>query len=474
VSSRRTLSIRARLVIAYAAVAAVVLGTSFAVLQWRLHVAVRSVVDEDLLDDARAMGGFVDRGDVAGFAAGEATMRAARGTTNAADFFLLRDAAGHVAAGFAPGEVRFDAGAARALAPGEAQFANVRIPGQAGRFRRVILAREPRPGERWYVEALRSQATTDRLLARFGEGLLAAAVLGSAVAAAGGLLLAQLAFRPFAALIADAAAIAADPLARRLRDPGTGDELAALTAVLNESLDRVAAGVASVRRFVHDASHELRTPLASLRLGSEALLRAELPVEARELAEGNLEEIERLARLVDDLLVLARAEGEGPAPSPSRVDAAELLGFVAERVRPLAEAAAVALEVAAPPPGAALVAGDRDALVRLLWNLLDNAVKYTPAGGRVRLAAARAADKVRIAVEDTGAGVAPEDLPRLGERFFRGTRGREGGGPPGTGLGLAIARAIARRHGGGLDVESEVGRGTRVIVTLPEAPAAAG
>src|SRR5207247_110197 len=118
-------------------------------------------------------------------------------------------------------------------------------------------------------------------LESFGRGLALAAVLGSVVAALGGLVVARVAFSPFAALVADAQAISPEDLALRLRDPGTGDELARLTAVLNDLLGRVAAGVESMRRFTHDASHELRTPLQALRLGGEALLRRkDLPEDA--------------------------------------------------------------------------------------------------------------------------------------------------------------------------------------------------
>jgi two-component system OmpR family sensor kinase len=456
------LSIRARLVAAYAIVLAGVLGTTFGLLQWRLRVGVRGVLDEDIGDDARAMAGFVDRGDTAGFIAAEATMRAARGENPASDLVVLRDARGVVIGGAKEAEPAFDAAAAAALAPGALDFRNVRIPGRHGRFRVVTLAREPRPGERRYVQVFRSLGYTDRMLERFAQGFIAAAVLGSVLAAAGGLLLLRVAFRPFAALVADARAISPEDLERRLRDPGTGDELARLTAVLNGLLDRVSEGVASVRRFVHDASHEIRTPLASLRLGSEALLRGDLPEGPRDLIVGNLEEIERLSRLLDDLLALARAEGE-PARRPAApLDAAELVEFVAERVRPLAEAGEVALEVAAGAPGAATVSGDRDALVRLFWNLFENAIKYTPPGGRVRVACEAGRGAARIRVEDTGRGIASEDLPRVFERFYRGAGARGG-----TGLGLAIARAIARRHGGDVAIESAPGRGTAATVTLP-------
>lgn len=458
-------SIRARLAIAYGALTAIVLAATFGVAYWQVRLRLRAALDEDLREEAIEFATFFERGEQDRFAEAEESGFRARGRDSEdREFFFVRDASGRIVAGDAASCAPFDIEEAARLSPGVARLFDVRFPARGSPFREAILARTAPDGTRFYVQALRSLSPVRSALAGLRRALIAAAMAGSVLVAFGALFLGRIAFRPFAALVKDARTISAEDLSGRLRDPGTGDELARLTSILNDLLDRVAAGVATTRRFVHDTSHELRTPLASLRLSGEALLRMDPSPEARDLVAGDLEEIERLERLVDDLLALARAEGRLPKERAAPVEPAEIVRFVGERVRPLAEAADVALEVDAPPCGA--ITGDRDALVRLVWNLADNAIKHTPAKGRVSLRCRDERAALEIEVEDTGSGIAKEDLPHVFERFYRLRTGGDGR-PAGTGLGLAIARAIARQHGGEVEIESEVGRGTRARVALP-------
>jgi signal transduction histidine kinase len=172
-----------------------------------------------------------------------------------------------------------------------------------------------------------------------------------------------------------------------------------------------------------------------------------------------------MARLVSDLLTLSRLDSAAPMQL-SAVDAGRLLEDVAEQVTPLAEAREISLSVARPDEGA-IVPADPDRLKQVVLNLVDNALRYTPAGGAVRLAAVHeAGGRVRLEVRDTGPGIAAEDVPYIFDRFYRGdpSRARTTGS---TGLGLAIARSIVQAHGGTIEVESKPGEGTCFIVTLP-------
>jgi two-component system phosphate regulon sensor histidine kinase PhoR len=227
--------------------------------------------------------------------------------------------------------------------------------------------------------------------------------------------------------------------------------------------------------FVANASHELRTPLASLRGFIETLQgSARYDEAARERFLGIMaSQAERMSRLIDDLLSLSRVEMNAHLPLTARIDLNEVLNHVSDTMEPLARARGQTLNVER-LAGGAMVRGDRDELVQLFQNLVQNAVKYGVDGGRAdvtirRLAPSPGAPSIfRIAVADNGPGIAPEHIPRLTERFYRVdvASSRDKGG---TGLGLAIVKHVLARHRGELDIESEQGRGSVFTVTLNEA-----
>ena len=223
----------------------------------------------------------------------------------------------------------------------------------------------------------------------------------------------------------------------------------------------------TMRRFMADAAHELRTPIAVLRGQAEvALQRDRDPPEYAEALRRIEREAERLGATVEDLLTLARADaGERPI-ARERVFLDDLALDAASAARALAERRGVALEVGTFEEGAVL--GDPTLLHQLLMIVLDNAVKFTPQGGRVKLSAAAPGGQAEVVVEDTGVGIAAEQLPHIFERFYRGdpARGRADGAR-GAGLGLAIARWIADAHGAQLVVTSEPDKGTRVAIRFP-------
>jgi two-component system phosphate regulon sensor histidine kinase PhoR len=218
--------------------------------------------------------------------------------------------------------------------------------------------------------------------------------------------------------------------------------------------------------FVANVSHELRTPLTAMKGYLETLLDGALdePAHARRFLDTAHRHADRLGRLVDDLLQLSDVESGRAILRPEPVELREVAATVAAMFE--GEAARKALVVANDVPARSFAVADRDRLIQILVNLVDNAVKYTPEGGRVTITAARAGDAVELTVADTGIGIPSTDLPRISERFYRvdKARSRELGG---TGLGLAIVKHLVQSHGGALRIQSELGKGTTVRVTLP-------
>lgn len=250
-------------------------------------------------------------------------------------------------------------------------------------------------------------------------------------------------------------------LDRRVYYRGPRDELGELAISFNSMLGRIETSFNAQRRFVADASHELRTPLTTLRINVELLRKDSqaAPAGWGEILDDLALEMERLTRLVGGLLELARADsGQHLERAPIALD--PLLERVERQASQMANGSQVSLE--GQPVGQ--VIANADALTQLFLILIDNALKYTPTGGVVRLERGRDDGVVRVSVIDNGPGIAAEDLPRLFDRFYRAAIVR---GRPGTGLGLPIARWIAEEHQGSLSVESTPGQGSAFTLSLP-------
>lgn len=328
-------------------------------------------------------------------------------------------------------------------------------------------------GERWRVHvasvagtdlqlaALRSLAPLDASVAMFGRLMAVMAVLGAMAGWGLGWLVAGRALRPVATMTEAARRIAsAGDFSQRVPEAASDDELGRLATVFNVMLSSLERAYAAQQRFVADASHELRAPLAIIRGNLELLDEAtRLAAEERTSAIREArQESERLARLVDDLLSLARADAGAPMQrQPVELDRVLMLAFGA--AHHLASGQRLELGVVTP----CTIDGDRDRLTQLLLILLDNGIRYTPAGGLVRASLLREADRVIVEVQDSGIGISAEDLPHVFDRFFRADPARSRD-PGGTGLGLAIARWIAEQHAGDLKIGSTLGHGTVVRV----------
>ncbi len=257
-------------------------------------------------------------------------------------------------------------------------------------------------------------------------------------------------------------------LHRRLAVPIERDELGRLAATLNEMMGRLERSFSALRRFTADASHELKTPLTVLRGGVErAITTPELPPDVLATLEEALQEVNRMTELVDTLLTLARVD-EGRAPLHRElVDLREIVEEVRETGELLAEPAGLTLD-AVTPAAPVVVAVDRSRIRQLLLNLLTNAVKYTPPGGRVRLRLELDDGRIAMTVADSGIGIAAGDLPHVFDRFWRADTARtRTEDRAGAGLGLAICKWIAEAHGGSIEVQSRPGRGTAFTVKLP-------
>ena len=334
-------------------------------------------------------------------------------------------------------------------------------------------------GARWRVYLLPSTgggaylataplAALDASVAWLRQLILLLAILGTGVALVVGWLVAGRALRPVTALTDTAQAIAHAPGFGERVPVGTGrDELGRLARTFNEMLASLERAYQAQHRFVADASHELRAPLTAIQANLDLLERqpAMPPEERREAVGEASREAGRLARLVADLLALARADA-GVALRRQRVEFDRLVLDALGDARLLARGQRLEVERLEP----ALIDGDPDRLQQLLLILLDNAIKYTPSGGRVTLALRRDGDWVRLTVADTGIGIAPGDLERVFERFYRAdpARARD---PGGTGLGLPIARWIAEQHGGEIALASGQEGGTTATIRIPLAGA---
>lgn len=345
---------------------------------------------------------------------------------------------------------------------------------RGGRFD-VLLAED---GTRWRILVLpvarfseslavmAPLARVDASIARFRLMVPLLSLLGAGVTLAAGWLLASRALYPVATLTEAARTIAGSKsLTHRVPIATDGDELGQLAVTFNTMLDSLADAHRSQERFVADASHELRAPLTAIQANLDLLNRhpGMTPEHQAEAIREASREADRLARLVADLLVLARAD----AGIPVRREIVELDRTVLEVVKE-ARGLARGQLLAVPEVVPTTVMGDRDRLKQLLLVLLDNAIKYTPTGGQVAVTLRRIGGAAQVVVRDSGVGIPAEDLPRVFERFYRADPARSRD-PGGTGLGLSIAKWIAQQHGGDLTLASAPQEGTTATLWLPVA-----
>lgn len=285
------------------------------------------------------------------------------------------------------------------------------------------------------------------------------------VAGGGGLLLARKSLAPVAAMTEQAESIGARNLHDRLEVINSRDELGRLATVLNNLLSRLDRSFESLRQFTADASHELRTPLSIIRGEAEvALSQNRDKAEYRESLVIVHDEARRLSRMVDDMLALARADDRDQGLKVEEFYLNDLVEDSVKSSQVLALAKAISLTVE--PSTDITFAGDESLIRRMILNLLDNAIKYTPAGGRVSVKLTTEVSRVEIAVADTGIGISADATARIFERFYRADRARSRS-DGGSGLGLSIAKWVAEAHNGSINLESRPGAGSTFTISLP-------
>ncbi|MBV8551054.1 MAG: heavy metal sensor histidine kinase [Acidobacteriaceae bacterium] len=338
---------------------------------------------------------------------------------------------------------------------------------------RVLVGQIRVEGKSWTVSVAAPLDATEQLLNRLRLLLIMLIPAVVAIATAGGAWLSRRALKPVDEITEAARSLGIENLSQRLAIPQTGDELQRLSETWNSMLSRLENAVNRLSRFTADASHELRTPLAVIRSTAEIANRRPRAAEAyRQALYQIASESERMTRLVEDLLFLARADADTLELPMSAVDLGPIVEDVCSRMLVLAESNAIRLEFHAPDISAQ-VRGNEPAIRRLVLVLVDNAIKYSRAGGAVAVRVRKLDRHVYIEIEDSGPGIPDSELSRIFERFYRAPRARELANA-GSGLGLSLAASIAQHHGATIQVKSIPDKGSIFTVVFPSIPAQEG
>jgi two-component system heavy metal sensor histidine kinase CusS len=346
---------------------------------------------------------------------------------------------------------------------------------QAGPYRFVRRTVQDPVDEPFHIRIGMPTAFLEQNIDSLTRLLLPVGIVVSLLTPVAGYWLALRATSPISEILRTAEQLSPTRLGDRLGVRGRKDELDQLSLTINRLLDQVADHVARQQQFVADAAHELRGPLAALQSALEVTASKDRTAdEYRATLEDLLEETRQLAKLANNLLLLA--EGQlAPGSGRSEVDLHAIVQQTVGMFAGVAEERGIDLRVES--AGAMLVAGEPRQLRQVVSNLLDNAIRFTPPGGHVvlRLSATPGRHEVRLTVADTGCGIEAQHLPRVFDRFFQADTARDRGDPRrGGGLGLAICRTLVERHGGHISVTSEFGRGTQFAVSLPQPAQTAG
>jgi heavy metal sensor kinase len=454
-------SLTFRLTLWYAGIFAVSLLIAFALFYLAILTVIRDRTDQELLNRAGQFSVVLREQGIAGvqvFAVFEAQAAGIRKV-----FFRLLypiDQAFASSNTDAWEDIPVRKEALEALLAGRGHvFETVLLPARQDKVR--ILYALIGPGV--ILQVGQSMEKDTRIIDAFRGIFLITMLLLIALATGGGWFMARRAVSDVEAITRTAQGISAGTLGKRVPVKDRGDEIDQLAMTFNQMLDRIQTLVTEIRQMGDNIAHDLKSPLTRIRGSAEiALTTARSPADYEAMAAGAIEECDRLLAMINTMLMISRTEAGVEKPARESLDLAALAREACELFGTPAEDQGLALTCSVPET--CPVTGDHRMLQRLIANLLDNALKYTPAGGSVELTVFQNAGSAALTVRDTGSGISVGDLPRIFERFYRCDQSRS---VAGTGLGLSLARAIARAHGGEITVESRPGRGSAFTVTLP-------
>lgn len=466
----RRWSLGTRLMVWFASSAFALVFTTSAFLYWKLTDSLDTEDDSLLLNKARSLRVLLDQKDADTAALQWEVETEAQQRSENRTFIRILDAEGM--------EVLSTSGMDRVLPrrlfppPVEAEEGAVgmTVADSEGAPFRVLSVRMPvaSSGEGQYVfEVALDTALEKELIGSYRRSLWLVLCLSLTASCAGGFYIARRGMRPIEQISTKVRGIGSRNLDERIDRRGLPTELDSLAETCNEMLARLERAFSKISQFSSDIAHELRTPMNNLRGEAEvALSKPRTLQEYKDALTSCLEESEQVARLIDGLLFLARAEDPEQQPHRELLDVETEVGAVAEFYEAAATDAGISLERR---PGSNLhILANRALIQRVLGNLIENALAHTPAGGSISISAEGAGQEIVLRVTDTGCGIPAEHLPRVLDRFHRVDRARSRNGG-GTGLGLAIVQSVVRLHAGTVKVESLPEQGTTVTVVLPRA-----
>ena len=454
-------SIRARLTVWYTAILALVLITFSAISYVFVMQGIRSATDKSLADTAHEF--------AAAFSEEESDGRALLDFRYSDRDVMVFAPNGDIVAASQPHLTPEDRVAISKVVAGRTRFQGfATVESAGGKDIRIVAVPIEVLGVRYMAVVGQDLDEQRASLISAGRAVLLGIPLALIVTAGGGYLLARKSLARVTAMSAKARQIGAETLSERILVENERDELGHLASTLNDLLERLQRAFTSQRRFMADASHELRTPLAIIQGETDvALSRANRSeAEYRESLAIIRNACRKLTRIVQNLFLLARSDA-GPYPMDrSRFYLDELIADSVRAMRTVAAQKSIELECHT--HGEMIVNADEELLQRMVFNLLDNAVKFTSPGGRVAVFVDRHDHTYTIRVADTGSPIHEQDRARIFERFYRGDRNRRAGtDTSGAGLGLPIAKWIAQAHGGSIALEDGETSGNTFTITLP-------
>ncbi len=426
-------------------------------LAWHLS----KQVDEELLATAKEFNALYSEHGVEALQAEFQREAESRGVRRV--FFLLLSGSGEVLASsdtrhWNAGELLEFRGVGASA--GKPVFRTFHLADERGKVRVVLMP----TGDGRLLELGFTLHDSELMMERYRETFGTAVVIMLVCGGLLGWLLARKAMAGVQRVTSTAAKIREGSLASRVAPGGEGLEIDNLVRTFNDMLDRVEALVNELKEVTDNIAHDLRSPITRIRGIAETTLMGRASIEDfQDMAAAIIEESDRLIEMINTMLEITKTEAGVAELASERVDVQEIAAEAVDLFRPLAEDKQVAVKLSG-SPDPVFVMGDRAKLQRAVANLLDNAINYTPSGGRVTVSVHSTPESVRLQIADTGCGISEEELPHIFKRFYRGDRSRS---TPGSGLGLSLALAIIKAHHGEIRVESSPGKGSKFTIIIP-------